>query len=58
MADSSVNGPGSLWTCGPNEFRCYDGACIDIHLKCDGQFDCTDKSDEYLCGNLLTYLTL
>ena len=46
----TVDGDGSLWTCSPSEFRCYDGACIDIHLKCDGQFDCTDKSDEYLCG--------
>ena len=46
----SEDGDGSVWTCGPTEFQCHDGACIDIQLKCDGQFDCTDKSDEYLCG--------
>ena len=33
------------------EFRCTDGTCININWKCDGDDDCTDKSDEQDCGN-------
>ncbi|KAF4529229.1 hypothetical protein B566_EDAN017203 [Ephemera danica] len=36
--------------CKAFEFRCNDGQCIDLYLRCDGDRDCTDGSDEQLCG--------
>lgn len=36
--------------CRPDEFRCSIGQCIKSSLKCDGNEDCKDKSDEYDCG--------
>ena len=32
----------------PN-YRCSDGRCISGLLVCDGEFDCTDGSDEKFC---------
>ena len=31
------------------EFTCDSGHCIDIKLKCDGNVDCDDRSDENRC---------
>ena len=36
-----------------NEFTCDDGSCIDSHYRCDGGFNCKDKSDEDFCDLLL-----
>jgi len=41
---------GSSETCDPQEFRCFDGACVDLRLRCDGYPDCQDQSDELECG--------
>jgi hypothetical protein len=35
--------------CTSYEFQCGDGTCIDYHLKCNGNPDCRDGSDEYSC---------
>lgn len=33
------------------EFRCNsDNKCIDLTLRCNRVFDCTDHSDEENCG--------
>ena len=38
-------------TCSKNEFLC-DGACQPGFVRCDGEDDCADKSDEFHCGKL------
>jgi hypothetical protein len=35
--------------CGPNDFECNDGSCIDGTWMCDGECDCGDCEDEDGC---------
>jgi len=48
--DFHIPTPSPRLTCSPFQFRCRDGTCIDSSLRCDAQFDCPDRSDEYDCG--------
>ena len=43
----------NLFQCAEDEFTCDDGLCIHMHYRCDGGFDCKDKSDEDFCDLLL-----
>ena len=36
--------------CTEFELQCNNGACVDIRLKCNGQDDCGDGTDELNCG--------
>ena len=38
-----------LVDCQSGEWRCSDGTCIPDYLKCDGQPQCPDYSDEVNC---------
>ena len=40
-------------TCGSNEATCANGQCISRSKVCDGNFDCTDGSDERSCSKFL-----
>jgi hypothetical protein len=36
--------------CSAYQYRCADGQCIDMHLRCNGLYECGDMSDEDKCG--------
>ena len=38
-------------SCSDEEFACEDGSCVDRSSRCDGNFDCSDNSDESECGS-------
>ena len=36
--------------CGDDEHQCHDNkACVNKSLRCDGNYDCNDRSDEWFC---------
>lgn len=43
--------------CSRDEFKCDNGACINIDFYCDGQPDCLDDSDERGCSGREITLT-
>ena len=42
-----------IFQCKDNEFTCSDGGCIDMYYRCEGTFNCNDKSDEDNCDLLI-----
>jgi hypothetical protein len=34
------------WVCQSHQYRCRTGQCIDLDWVCDGEWDCSDASDE------------
>ena len=48
-----VGEPQTRPTCGSNEATCSNGQCISCSKVCDGNFDCTDGSDEQSCSKFL-----
>lgn len=35
--------------CSESEFQCDSRQCIDMSLRCNGEINCQDKSDENEC---------
>lgn len=31
------------------DYVCRDYSCVNKTLRCDGRYDCADRSDEYYC---------
>ena len=49
---STVKKTITLTSCSASEYTCDDGLCIDINLRCNGDNDCDDKSDEINCRKI------
>ena len=67
VIDGPTMTPPSPGHCQRGEVPCDNGVCIPLDYLCDGDYDCTDRSDEANCGQLfitlhdddtLPYLTL
>lgn len=63
QTEVSVGKGVSVWptggTCNSQQFQCADGSrCIPIHMKCNGDRNCADGSDEADCGKRLQLLHL
>lgn len=41
--------------CNKDQAVCKNGECIAREYVCDGDYDCTDASDEQECGKVLDY---
>ncbi|CAF4374104.1 unnamed protein product [Rotaria socialis] len=40
------------WVCKEHQFQCRTGQCIELNWVCDGEWDCSDASDEFgIFGN-------
>ncbi|CAF1301368.1 unnamed protein product [Adineta steineri] len=36
-----------MWICNEKQFQCRTGQCIELEWVCDGEWDCSDASDEF-----------
>ncbi|CAF1424689.1 unnamed protein product [Adineta steineri] len=36
-----------MWICNEEQFQCRTGQCIELEWVCDGEWDCSDASDEF-----------
>ena len=43
----SIKGPSP---CKKGQLFCKSGECVDQSVRCDGKFDCVDRSDELGCA--------
>ena len=41
--------------CGPFQWACRSGECINANNRCDGNYDCQDYSDETGCAGSVHY---
>jgi hypothetical protein len=52
-----IESPVSSFNCGPGQFECvHNQTCIVSRWRCDGEYDCGDKSDEEGCSKLTNIL--
>ncbi len=42
----------TLTACNETQYTCDDGTCVDLHMRCDKNNDCDDKSDEDKCSKV------
>jgi len=50
IVDGPTMTPPSPGHCQRGEVPCNNGVCIPLDYLCDGDYDCTDRSDEANCG--------
>lgn len=43
------------WTCRQNQYQCRTGQCIEPDWVCDGEWDCSDASDEEALISIQTW---
>ena len=57
FVNSKIDNLENISACGENQVKCDNGLCVNENLKCDGNNDCGDWSDEESNCSTLSFVS-